>query len=106
MSRGADGNVLNDEVTDVQLQSDYDGRRQAIGQTARLSTASGAAYEITGRALSLIPLRNRRVDSDGKELHTRITEAMTEFRCNRRIGYGMVEYLDQIVDGQPAGFPA
>jgi hypothetical protein len=26
---------------------------------------------------------------------------MTEYRCNGKVGYGLSEYLDQIVDGKP-----
>jgi hypothetical protein len=26
---------------------------------------------------------------------------MTEYRCNGMVGYGLSEYLDQIVDGKP-----
>jgi len=48
-------------------------------------------------------LRNRRTTPDGKELTTRITEGMTEYRCNGQVGYGLSEYLDQIVDGRPTG---
>jgi hypothetical protein len=106
MTRNAQGEAYNDAITDIELHSDYDAYKQAIAQTARVHTESGAHYELSGKALSLIPLRNRRVDAGGNELHTRITEAMTEFRCNGRTGYGMAEYLDQIIDGQPAGFPA
>jgi hypothetical protein len=106
MTRDAGGTARNDAITDIQLHSDYDGHRQAVAQTARLRTERGASYALSGRALALIPLRNRRVDAEGNELHTRITEAMTEFRCNGQTGYGMAEYLDQINDGQPAGFPA
>lgn len=62
---------------------------------------SGAEYDVEGKVLSLIPLRNRRKAPDGTELNTRITEAMTEYRCNGMVGYGMLEYLDQIVDGVP-----
>ena len=32
---------------------------------------------------------------------TRITEGMTEYRCGDLVGYGLSEYLDQIVDGRP-----
>jgi hypothetical protein len=53
--------------------------------------------------LSLIPLRNRRKTPDGKELNTRITEGMTEYTCNGMTGYGLSEYLDQIIDGKPTG---
>jgi hypothetical protein len=28
---------------------------------------------------------------------------MTEWRWGDRVGYGLSEYLDQIVDGQPVG---
>ena len=49
--------------------------------------------------LNLIPLRNRR---DG--LVTRISEGLTKWTLeDGRVGYGLSEYLDQIVDGQPVG---
>lgn len=60
-------------------------------------------YNIDAKVLSLIPLRNRRKTPDGEWLHTRITEGMTEYRCDDKIGYGMSEYLDQIVDGKAVG---
>ena len=47
--------------------------------------------------------RNRRKRPDGGQMLTRITEGMTEYRCDGKIGYGLSEYLDQIVDGQPVG---
>jgi hypothetical protein len=58
--------------------------------------------------LNLIPLRNRRRDPDGGDeapwLHTRISEGMTRWTmADGRVGYGLSEYLDQIVDGQPVG---
>ena len=57
------------------------------------------AWRVRGKVLSLIPLRNRR---DG--LVTRISEGMTEWRLeDGRVGYGLSEYLDQIVDGKPVG---
>jgi len=28
---------------------------------------------------------------------------MTEYLCEGRVGYGLSEYLDQIVDGRPTG---
>ena len=33
----------------------------------------------------------------------RITERMTEYRGGDLVGYGLSEYLDQIVDGEPNG---
>jgi hypothetical protein len=63
-------------------------------------------YEVTGKVMSLIPLRNRRRSPDGEDLLTRITEGMTEYRCDDQVGYGLSEYLDQIVDGVPVGLKA
>ena len=55
--------------------------------------------KVNGKVLNLIPLRNRR---DG--LVTRISEGMTEWTLDDgRVGYGLSEYLDQIIDDQPVG---
>jgi hypothetical protein len=56
-------------------------------------------WRITGKVLNLIPLRNRR-----DELVTRISEGLTEWTLDDgRVGYGLSEYLDQIVEGEPVG---
>ncbi len=68
--------------------------------------AGGRDYEITGSVLSLIPLRNRRESPEGEQLVTRISEGMTEWHWDGRTGYGLSEYLDQIVDGKPVGWSA
>jgi hypothetical protein len=66
---------------------------------AKDDDGSSRSWEVTGRVLSLIPLRNRR-----EGLVTRISEGMTEWTLDDgRIGYGLSEYLDQIVDGAPVG---
>jgi hypothetical protein len=31
---------------------------------------------------------------------------MTEYTCDGQVGYGLSEYLDQIVDGVPVGMRA
>ena len=36
-------------------------------------------------------------------LTTRISEGMTEYTYKGIVGYGMSEYLDQVVDGKPVG---
>ena len=60
-------------------------------------------YEVSGRVLAMIPLRNRRKNDDGEILVTRITEGMTEYTCDGKTGYGLSEYLDQIIDDRPVG---
>ncbi len=63
-------------------------------------------YQVSGRVMSLIPLRNRRRTPEGEDLLTRITEGMTEYRCDGLVGYGLSEYLDQVVDDVPVGVKA
>jgi hypothetical protein len=61
-------------------------------------------YAISGDVLSLIPLRNRRTTPDGEKLLTRISEGMTEWQVEGvGTGYGLSEYLDQIVGAAPVG---
>ena len=59
----------------------------------RATTKSGEVHEMTGRVLSMIPLRNRR---EGRV--TRIAEGMTEWRWGDRVGYGLSEYLDHLAE--------
>jgi hypothetical protein len=90
-------------VTECTIDSDWDERHQQTAMRCWARTELGEEYEVEGEVLSLIPLRNRRRTPDGQELYTRITEAMTRFRCRGRTGIGMSEYLDQVVDGRPVG---
>jgi hypothetical protein len=92
-----------DLITACHIDSDWDENGYQTGLRAKITTAGGKSYEVTGKVLSLIPLRNRRTAPDGTEMTTRITEGMTEYRCGDLVGYGLSEYLDQIVDGQPNG---
>ncbi len=61
-------------------------------------------WRVHGSVLRLIPLRNRRADGDGNQMVTRISEGLTQWTLDDgRVGYGLSEYLDQIVDGLPVG---
>jgi hypothetical protein len=104
------GMVLKDgayeNITELTIDSDWDALWNQTALRAKLKTESGAAYEVTGEVISLIPLRNRRKTPEGEELMTRITEGFTEYKCNGMIGYGLSEYLDQIVDGKPVSVSA
>jgi hypothetical protein len=99
------GMVLNqgkyDLITDCKMTSDWDENYYQTALEAQIQTQSGKNYTVTGKVLSLIPLRNRRKIGLHQELHTRITEGMTEYSCEGKIGYGMSEYLDQIIEGKP-----
>jgi hypothetical protein len=73
--------------------------------SARISSSvHEREWVLSGRVLRLIPLRNRREAADGSLLVTRISEGLTEWTlADGRVGFGLSEYLDQIVDGQPVG---
>ena len=90
-------------VSECGVESEWDERGYQTSMSAWARTESGKFFEVTGEVMSLIPLRNRRTTPDGQELQTRITEGMTRYRCGGRVGMGMSEYLDQIVDGRPVG---
>ena len=78
----------------TEIETDVVGAQQLHDQIrVRATTASGETIAITGKVLAMIPLRNRR---DGKV--TRIAEGMTEWRWGDRVGYGLSEYLDHLVD--------
>ncbi len=92
-----------DLITECAIDTDWDENWYQTALRAKVKTESGARYDVSGKVLSLIPLRNRRRTPDGELLNTRITEGMTEYTCNGLTGYGLSEYLDQIVDGKPSG---
>ena len=80
---------------------------ESIAGTIR-SSRSSREWTFSGETVSLIPLRNRRKTPDGEWLQTRISEAYTKWTVESgpfegRTGFGMSEYLDQIIDGVPVG---
>jgi hypothetical protein len=90
---------------DFEISTEWQGEdtyHQSISATLR---AADKEWKVTGKVLDLIPLRNRRPDPDtGDMLVTRISEGMTEWTLDDgRTGYGLSEYLDQIIDGNPVG---
>ena len=96
-----DGEYRSIERADIETEwKGADSYHQEIRATANTEERD---YEIEGTVLNLIPLRNRRKTPNGEQLVTRISEGMTEWRWDGRTGYGLSEYLDQIVDGQPVG---
>ena len=89
-------------IRDARIEADYDEHDCQTSLKAWVKT-DDREYEVEGDVMSLIPLRNRRQSPDGESLMTRITEGMTEYRCDGETGYGLSEFLDQIVDDEPVG---
>jgi hypothetical protein len=99
-----DGKIhLCDDVTISTETRGAESYHQAI--TATLSSSrSGKSWDFTGEVMNLIPLRNRRQTPDGEWLTTRISEGITRWTmADGKVGYGLSEYLDQIIDDQPVG---
>jgi hypothetical protein len=92
-------------IRDASIETVYDENQCQESFKVKAKT-DDREYEVTGSVMSLIPLRNRRRTPEGDDLLTRITEGMTEYRCDDQVGYGLSEYLDQIVDGEPVGLKA
>ncbi len=91
-------------VKDCRVTTEWDGPERYHQRIAASARTDDREYRIAGRVMNLIPLRNRRTTPDGQTLTTRITEGMTEWKVEGRgTGYGLSEYLDQIVDGLPVG---
>jgi hypothetical protein len=89
-------------IRDARIEAEYDENDCQTSLKAWIKTDE-REYEVTGDIMSLIPLRNRRQSPDGESLLTRITEGMTEYRCDDQTGYGLSEFLDQIIDDEPVG---
>lgn len=102
------GMVLKDGQYDLiesaELRTEYDAHYYPWKFSASVKTANDS-YEVSAAVTSLIPLRNRRQRDDGSWMQTRIIEGYTAFTCNGLTGYGMAEYLDQMVDSAPVGYP-
>lgn len=90
-------------VKECTIETQYNDDYYQESMKIWIKDEEGEEYNVDAKVLSLIPLRNRRETPEGEKLLTRITEAMTEYRCNGMVGYGMSEYLDQIVDDLPVG---
>jgi hypothetical protein len=92
-------------IRDASIETEYDEHQCQKTFRVRARTDE-QEYEVTGNVMSLIPLRNRRRSPEGEDLMTRITEGMTEYLCDGQVGYGLSEYLDQIIDDEPVGLKA
>ncbi|MGH9047335.1 MAG: DUF7064 domain-containing protein [Acidimicrobiales bacterium] len=89
---------------DFRIRSTWEGEGRYHQEIEAELVTEEKTWRVTGSVLNLIPLRNRRHDEAGNELVTRISEGLTRWQLDDgRVGYGLSEYLDQIVDGLPVG---
>ena len=89
---------------DMEVSTEWvgeDSYHQRVEAVLRSKDEDGSPLEwrVKGDVMNLIPLRNRR-----EGMVTRISEGLTQWTLeDGRVGYGLSEYLDQIVDDQPVG---
>ncbi len=89
---------------DVRITTTWDKTGTYHEELEAQMTSGDRTWNVRGKVLTLVPLRNRRRDDSGDELVTRISEGLTQWSMNDgTVGYGLSEYLDQIVDGSPVG---
>ncbi len=85
----------NVNITRVEVETEFTGEQKLhdrIRATCH-TEEGGEPLVVTGKVLSMIPLRNRREGTV-----TRIAEGMTEWRWGDRVGYGLAEYLDHLTE--------
>ncbi len=98
-----DGETLR-LCTDFRISTIWAGDDRYHSSLEAQLVTDDRTWMVKGRVLRLIPLRNRRQTPDGESMVTRISEGLTEWTLDDgRIGYGLSEYLDQMIDGQPVG---
>jgi hypothetical protein len=89
---------------DVRIRTSSEGPDRTHQRLDVTLVSTDRIFTVTGEVLGLVPLRNRRKGPDGNEMVTRISEGLTRWTLDDgRIGYGLSEYLDQIVEGSPVG---
>lgn len=89
----------NKFIHDVRIETEWAGEDK-IHKELTLKLKSGdKEIVVKGEVMNMIPLRNRR-----EGMVTRISEGMTKWTLeDGTVGYGLSEYLDQILDGAPVG---
>jgi len=85
-------------IVEARYETDYDQNWYARAVRVTVTADDGERYTIEGDVRGHIPLRFRR----GEQL-TRTTEALMRWRCGDQVGVGILEYLDQMIDGRPSG---
>jgi hypothetical protein len=80
-------------VRKVDIVTEFTGEQKLHDKIKATIVADGSEEPliITGKVISMIPLRNRRAG-----MVTRIAEGMTEWRWGDQVGYGLAEYLDHL----------
>ncbi len=93
-----------EEITDLDVMTEWSPRKDPVAMQLGVRTAQ-RAVRLTGKVMTLAPLRNRRQVGD-QSLACRIAEGFSEWRWeDGRPGIGVSEYIEFLEDGEPVGYP-
>ena len=99
-----DGQLHLCDYAEVSTEWSQPGSYHSVVRGTLRSSRSEREWAFTGKVATMVPLRNRRQSPDGEWLQTRISEGLTEWTMDDgRVGWGLSEYLDQIIDDEPVG---
>ena len=89
----------NKFINDVRIETEWSDEDKIHRHLTLKLTSGDTQFTVKGEVMNMIPLRNRR-----EGMVTRISEGMTKWTLeDGTVGYGLSEYLDQIIDGAPVG---
>lgn len=98
------GNVLTngrfEPIIAIDMETEWDEHTYPRKLQVRFETAQ-QAYELSGTARALIPLRHRSPAGSDPNIYTRITEGLMDYHCNGHHAIGMAEYCDVMINGEP-----
>ena len=78
-------------LKDIHIDTDFVGPEKYHSLINLKLVTSDQVFQMRGKVMTLLPLRNRK---EGEIV--RISEGMTEWNWNGRLGYGLSEYLDHM----------
>jgi hypothetical protein len=91
-------------VDDFEMLNEYAGGANfELKGTSVTIKSGGRRWQALGTPQAWLPLRHRQKDATGKAALLRIVKSPTEWIADGRIGSGMCEYHDLMVDGRPVG---
>ncbi|MGE0858319.1 MAG: hypothetical protein AB7I01_09665 [Gammaproteobacteria bacterium] len=92
-----------EDITDLDLYTEWTPAKDPRAMRLGVRTAK-RAVQIQGEVIALAPLSNRRKVGE-QWLTSRIAEGLTMWTWDDRQGIGVTEYIEQVNDGQPVGWP-
>ena len=92
-----------EDITDLDVYTEWTARKDPKAMRLGVRTAK-RAVQLQGEVIQMAPLSNRRKVGD-EILASRIAEGLTMWTWGDRTGIGVTEYIENLKDGEPVGYP-